>query len=297
MEIYGMTGEKLGTIGNVQRKDQKLPQWKKDFLKKPSISVREGIAWQYSSPYEETSTLVLTSPESVFVDLRFPDRPDTELPLTSDPSFWAFSGTSETSFDRDDEEVTMPYLAHAKWKHEIDSKGPGINDEGDMFMLPNGDCIEVGMMMNPDTRTVMMYKEYWTTPSTEPGSAGIWLGPGSGGLRRTPCFVARTQGADESKSGVIIRVGDFCQGIARHEEKGVLVERWQRIPTSRDPPREDIDGGDGVSEWSKDWRSNTVVDDRTEGLVPCMWICRGNRRLGDEVVVHGIRWKVVEALA
>ncbi|KAI1618619.1 hypothetical protein EDD37DRAFT_274523 [Exophiala viscosa] len=294
MEFFGMTGEKLGTIGKVEGKEQKLPQWKRDLLQKPSISIRDGIAWQYSSPYEDTSTLVLTSPESVFVDLRFPNRPNTELPLSSGPSFWAFSGTSETSFGPDDAEVTMPYLAHAVWKHEIDSKGPGISDEGDMFLLPNGNCIEVGMMMNPDTRKVMMYKEYWTTPSTEPGSGGIWL-RGSGGLRRTPCVVARTQGADESKSGVIIRVGDFCQSIARHEEKGVLVERWQRLPISWEPPREDIDGGDGVTEWSKDWRSNTAKDDHTEDLMPCMWICRGNRRLGDEIVVHGIKWKVVEA--
>jgi len=231
------------------------------------------------------------------VDIRFPNRPDTELPLTSDPSFWAFSGISETSFDPGDAEVTMPYHAHAVWKHEIDSKGPGISDEGDMFLLPNGNCIEVGMMMNPDTRSVMMYKEYWTTPSTEISSGGIWLMPGSGGLRRTPCVVATTQGADESESGVIIRVGDFCQSIARHEKKGVLVERWQRIPISYEPPREDIDGGDGKTEWSKDWRSNTAKDDHTEGLMPCMWICRGNRRPGEEVVVHGVTWKVVEAMA
>lgn len=42
-----MTGEKLGTIGQVEGKGQMehVPRWKKEFLAKPSISVRKGIAW------------------------------------------------------------------------------------------------------------------------------------------------------------------------------------------------------------------------------------------------------------
>lgn len=43
-----MTGERLGTIGQVEgerAKQANLPQWKKEFLEKPSISVRKGIAW------------------------------------------------------------------------------------------------------------------------------------------------------------------------------------------------------------------------------------------------------------
>ncbi len=48
MEFYGMTGEKLGVIGQIDGTKSKfddLPQWKKDLLQKPSISVRKGIAW------------------------------------------------------------------------------------------------------------------------------------------------------------------------------------------------------------------------------------------------------------
>ena len=46
MEIYGMTGERLGTIGSTEKKpdEANLPQWQRDFLSKPSISVRRGIA-------------------------------------------------------------------------------------------------------------------------------------------------------------------------------------------------------------------------------------------------------------
>lgn len=191
------------------------------------------------------------------------------------------------SFDPDTAEVTMPYSAHAVWKHEIDSKGPGISDEGDMFLLANGDCIEVGMMENPRTGKIEMYKEYWTTPPTEPGS---------GELRRTPCVVARTQEATETTSGVIIRVGDYCQGIARHAETGVLVERWQRLAVEANPALGVGTGQESSTEWLEDWRSNTAEHNKIEGLLPCMWTCREDRKLGDEIVVHGVRWKIVEAV-
>ena len=45
MEMYGMTGERLGTIGQLQPAAAELPGWKKEFLQKPSVSVRKGIAW------------------------------------------------------------------------------------------------------------------------------------------------------------------------------------------------------------------------------------------------------------
>ena len=47
MEMYGMTGERLGTIGVAEprRSEDHLPQWKREFLSKPSISTRRGIAW------------------------------------------------------------------------------------------------------------------------------------------------------------------------------------------------------------------------------------------------------------
>lgn len=41
-----MTGERLGVIGTKESDSEgDVPQWKKDFLSKPSVSVRKGIAW------------------------------------------------------------------------------------------------------------------------------------------------------------------------------------------------------------------------------------------------------------
>lgn len=51
MEIYGMLGERLGMIGKAETHDKAVPEgrstpdWQKDFLQKPSISTRKGIAW------------------------------------------------------------------------------------------------------------------------------------------------------------------------------------------------------------------------------------------------------------
>lgn len=46
MQMYGMSGERLGTIGQEpEGLSWKLPAWKQDFLAKPSVSIRRGIAW------------------------------------------------------------------------------------------------------------------------------------------------------------------------------------------------------------------------------------------------------------
>ncbi|KIW32889.1 uncharacterized protein PV07_04402 [Cladophialophora immunda] len=309
MEIYGMLGEKLGTIGKPEKKaedgaaEARLPQWKKDLLQKPSISVRKGIAWGYTPPYEDTDTLVLTSPQSSFVDIRFPVKQQLSKPIASDPSFWAFAGTSHMTFAPfAGDTITMPYSAHCVWKHDIDSKGPGITDEGDLFLLPNGDCMEVGMMQNPQTGKVEMYKEYWTGPPT-----------GVTPTIRTPCVVAKTQAPSDGQkaqdalrdeSGVIVRVGNYCQGIMRQRtaEQGrpegadaILVERWTRSLVETEQRSTAAGTSDGPSDaagWVQDWRSNTPCDNGV--FMPCMWTCDGNRQLGDEIVVKGVTWRVVE---
>ena len=50
MQIFGVTGEALGTIGagEVERKQE--PEWKAILAGKPSVSVRKGIAWVSEFP-------------------------------------------------------------------------------------------------------------------------------------------------------------------------------------------------------------------------------------------------------
>ncbi|RMZ81502.1 hypothetical protein DV738_g2297, partial [Chaetothyriales sp. CBS 135597] len=155
MEVYGMTGEKLGMIGE-GGKDQDtaaaaLPEWQRAYLSKPSISIRRGIAWGYQPPYEDTDTVVLTAPSCRFVDIRLPKKHDPAQPLAHHPSFWAITGTSSTVFPGT-EDTPFAHVAHGQWKHEIDSKGPGITDEGDMFVLENGDVAEVEADINDNDK-------------------------------------------------------------------------------------------------------------------------------------------------
>ncbi|OCT51021.1 hypothetical protein CLCR_08778 [Cladophialophora carrionii] len=312
MEIYGMLGEKLGTIGkdkthdSGQPEEQNVPQWKKDFLQKPSISSRNGIAWGYGTPYEDTDTLVLTSTKSDFVDIRFPRKRELGKPIASDPSFWAFSGTSSTTFLGVDG-IEMRYSAHCVWEHEIDSKGPGISDEGDMFLLPNGDCMEVGMMQNPQSGKVEMYKEYWTSPDLA----------GEPELELVPSIVAKiiqmpndhdgqAPSLQNGNGGTIIRIGNYCQGIVRQQSgdregqpagaDAVLVERWTRGIFEADRTSSTAAGGEQVlaasTGWVPDWRNNTPSD--TGISMPCRWVCDDNRKLGDQIVVKGATWEVVE---
>jgi len=50
MQMYGMSGERLGAIGQEpEGLLGKLPAWKQDFLAKPSVSIRRAIAWVSST--------------------------------------------------------------------------------------------------------------------------------------------------------------------------------------------------------------------------------------------------------
>ena len=185
----------------------------------------------------------------------------------------------------------MPYSAHSVWNHDIDSKGDGISDEGDMYLLPNGDSMEVGMMQNPATGTVQLYKEYWTEPPV--------LADG-GGLRKLPCVVAQTietlaEGSPNSK-GRAMRIGDHFQGILKRPGQGILVERWTRLP-SDSTQGQFTEGakGDAVEvQWTKDRRSNTTDERQEHAVLPFKWLCDEDRQQGDEITVQGVKWAVTE---
>ncbi|RMZ83339.1 hypothetical protein DV737_g1674, partial [Chaetothyriales sp. CBS 132003] len=280
MEMFGMTGERLGTIGAVEksREDEAeaaLPQWQREFLSKPSVSIRQGIAWRYEPPYEDTDTIVLTAPSSRFVDIRLPKTPDPSKPLVGHPAFWAITGTSSYVFPGT-EATPMVHVAHGQWKHDIDSKGPAITDEGDMFVLENGDVAEVGFMTNPHTGHEDMYKEYWTSRSP------IDAQPAS--LR--PCLVAEVvptgSAADDTTRGLAIYLGNHFQALLSsasdtpHRPAVLAVERW----TCQGPD----------SHWARDSRSGNanVVSpsqqhDWTLEQMLCPWLTQQGRQKGDEL--------------
>ena len=248
----------------------------------PSISIGQGIAWGFSAPYEDTNTLVLTSPDGRFVDVRFPrsfnGQQEGDSYITH-PAFWAFSGLSTSTQPQQGDFPAWPYAAHSEWTHEIDSRGPGIVDEGDMFDLPNGDCMEVGVMTHPQTGEPSMYKELWTSPKLSP-EYGIGL---------FPCFVADVVSSSSSRRGRIVRVGPHCQGIVESATSAgvVEVERWTyRL-------------ANGQHRWVRDepvrHDFGAAYCDSSEATSPYGWLLADQRRVGDEMAVGQERWRVVEA--
>jgi hypothetical protein len=285
MEIYGMTGERLGVIG--QAPEAQLPPWKRELLAKPSVSARRGIARGFDAAYEDTSTLVLTSAGSWFVDIRFALGQDP----TGGASYWAFAGRSEVTFPgegrkgdrREDgwrggggEIVEIPCMGHCVWGHEIDSSGAGEADEGDLYLLGNGQVMEVGVSTSGPGGKMEMYKEYWTNVEMNGDQS---------------CVVARTEqrAGQENGAGMVIRVGRHCQAIFQSgsgtaEEHGragqVHVERWYK--------------SDKTETWAKDWRSNTGDDTGEDTVMPSKWVCEEGRKTGDVAELLGRKWEVVE---
>lgn len=309
-----MTGERLGPIGpGTQQEVKDAPQWQRDFLSKPSVSIRKGIAWSYNEPYENTDTLVLTAPSGRFIDIRLPKKHDLSEPLIDHDAFWAFTGTSNTTFPGT-KDVPMQHVAHSVWEHDLDSKGPGITDEGDMFSLPNGDCAEVGMMGNPKTGQVEMYKEYWTSPPYQEGLHAL-----------KPCIVAEIipHESQGHLAGIIIRIGYWIQGIAGDGTPGKKTVKTiareighTEIKGFDVKPGEAVDGkfielahDDADYKGSADQRCGDITKPlnetkKTEELgafdptaLPCRWLVDDSRRLGDELVIGkspGVKWRVTE---
>ncbi|KXS94000.1 hypothetical protein AC578_3102, partial [Pseudocercospora eumusae] len=139
-----------------------------------SISAREWIKWEsdppQTSPHEPTNTLVLTSPQHRFVDIRILKRrnSDPEIPqLARDAAIlpfshldWAFAGISSSEFFNNNN------TTKSTWTHLIDSRFPDvaqIQDSAFMYPQANGlpTTLEIGAMTNPATGKFEKYEEMW----------------------------------------------------------------------------------------------------------------------------------------
>lgn len=201
------------------------------------ISVRRHIRWFPAPASEPTSTIVLTSPERRFVDIRvlldgqpLPDGkppPPTPPPFHINPSNtpppstgtlplssldWAIAGTSTSS-----PPLPSDGSSHCVWSHWISSRTAdvdGVADEGDNHPQPDGSVLETGRMVNPATGQVGAYEEMWE--SEEIGGVGE-EGP--------VCVVMKMEGEGGRKRGMLVRLGQYCQAVVRVGGE-VVVERW-----------------------------------------------------------------------
>lgn len=178
----------------------------------------------------------------------------------------------------------MPYTAHCKFLHEIDSRGLEsklAGDEGDMFLLMNGDCLEMGIMNNPNSGQKELYKEYWHSAEKLLDSDGL--------DDSNTCIVARVINPPSSQ-GIIIRLGGRVQGIflSRQEDgrETIEVERWTRESSTHARPVQEYSQDVPEGPWSRDVRSS--------GFLPAGWLCMPGKKVGDTLEYNGVDWRISE---
>jgi hypothetical protein len=254
-----------------------------------------------SHQFEPTSTLVLTSPNHTFVDIRiyksFKNLDSTDSsPLPSAQSLnrgnpqhldWAFSGTSSSvpiilppsgphhgKSKKRLEEETWENVTHSTWTHWIDSRHPVGSkdipvDEGDMYPIAPGLTLEVGHGFHPALNAVKTHEEMWRDDdvrSTNQEGSKI-------------CVVMRCQADAARVRGVVVRLGQYCQGIMMAGEK-TTVERWEW--------KDEHAGKGEVEKWKREIRVG-------DGFVPC-GVAFEPEVLGVGAVVkfHDFEWTVEE---
>ncbi|KAK5740687.1 hypothetical protein LTR17_004492 [Elasticomyces elasticus] len=191
----------------------------------PSISIREHIRWLPDPASEPTSTLVLTSNENRFIDIRVLKSNTESVFVASEGGVlplhrldWAFGGTSKSEARRSDEGKAY---AHSTWMHWVSSRTrnvDGISDEGDMWPQPKGRVLETGNMINPATGKATDYEELWYDP---PAKA-----VGDGDEAKKCCVVLQLHDDEHEARGLVVRVGQYVQGVLRIG-KAFSLERWE----------------------------------------------------------------------
>lgn len=186
------------------------------------ISIRKHIRWLPGEASEPTSTVVLTSPDRRFVDLRI--RLGEQLSLEGKQPLsaldWAIAGTSSSVPLEGD-------VSHSQWNHWIDSRAldtTNVADEGDMYPQPDGSTLEKGHMINPETGVDTQYEELWVSEEIQ---AVPVLVAGDGNSDAPLCVVLEMQRDEVKRRGMIVRLGQYCQAFVRagDGEADITIER------------------------------------------------------------------------
>lgn len=177
------------------------------------ISVRQHIRWVPAPASEPTSTIVLTSPGRYFVDVRILVGPGPEAGRLD----WAFAGSSSSKPGQE------AGVRHAVWKHWVDSSthdAASVRDEADVREASDdvGTELETGRMVNPTTGLEADYEEAWVSVDAVRTGFQTETPP--------PYAVMRVCDDERRVRGMVVRVGQFCQGILRVGD-AVTVERWE----------------------------------------------------------------------
>ncbi len=242
-------------------------------------------------PEEPTSTIVLTSKDSYYVDIRIlRDKLEEEKSQEANTESclqWAFAGRSHTTIIKD----SSMQLSHTIWDHWIDSHtNDPVSDEGDMWVQPNGDVLEKGKNKDSVTGEETEYEELWHDLEVE----------AFGKKHNRSSLVMKAEESARNIRGMAIKIGGWCEAILKVGDE-LTVERWEWKPT-------DGPGNVATTEASKEngrTHNNWVRTFRMgKGILPCENICaRTSGKFGLNAVLKSttdvdwksdIEWKVAE---
>ena len=169
---------------------------------------------------------MLTSPKKTFVDVRYfkPVKDGASaLPNQGETKRleWGFAGTSSSIPSPSSPHEKYGEFAHSSWTHWLDSRyrvaHPSIPvDEGDMYSLSETLTLEHGFAFHPHLGRVAGHEELWQdieAESTNEKGSKI-------------CVLLRCEDDAQDVRGVVIRIGQFCQGILQYKSD-TTTERWE----------------------------------------------------------------------
>jgi hypothetical protein len=255
----------------------------------PSLSLFLSLCQPYLTPTqkgsyatEPTSTLVLTSPGSKYLDIRIlkpPTASDPTLPNEGGPMSrleWAFAGTTRSSTVPTSDYGPQPtHIRHSIWEHWVDSRvawgAPLVADEGDMYPQADGRTLELGTMVNPATGVLTAYEEMWRDVAAV----------ATGADKVKYCVVITMDDPVNRARGMVARIGQWCQGLLKIGDE-TTVERWEYVA-----------GGTKEGEVAEgDWTRCVRLGQR---FLPCAAAFKAEELAPGSVVKHGeMVWVVQE---
>lgn len=194
---------------------------------------------------------------------------------------WAFGGVSSSQTGTDSE---GKHVILSEWKHWVDSRtchAEQVKDEGMMYSQSDGRTLEKGSMVNPATGRMTEYEEMWK--DIEPVATVTGNVTPSEAERMRVCIVLMLDDEQHEARGMVVRVGQFCQGIIRTGQYFSL-ERWVWMKNGEKK-------GDEIE---RSWRRTSRIGNFWLPCGPAMEAEMGRLKLGGEVKYGEFLWTVVE---
>ena len=196
---------------------------------------------------------------------------------------WAFAGRSRiTNESKNDKGVRTTW--HNVWDHWVDSQSDElVSDEGDMSLREDGTVLEEGVNIDPTDGSRQKYEELWEDLPIE--------AMGKKGNRSS--IVVRHDDSDNGSSGLVVKVGGYCQGILK-KDRLLTVERWvHQAESSSSEAVGDLEGDDSTrtrNDWIRVFKIGSAK-------LPCETVCsRTDGKLGNNSIKDddGCEWKAIE---